>query len=64
MQRLYVACAVTNQVEIIMELLAVMAALASSSEVFDEVLSTRALVSAHDINSRNNFFFVISSNNK
>ena len=47
---LYVVCAVTTQVEIIMELLAVMAVLASSNEVFDEVHFTRALVSEHAIN--------------
>lgn len=59
MQLLCVACAVTSQVEIIMGLLAVMVALASSSEVFDEVLSTHALVSAHDINSRNKIFLIL-----
>lgn len=49
-----VESAVTSQVEIIMELLAAMAVLAFSNGVFDEVLSTRASVSEHAIDSKNN----------
>lgn len=40
-----VECAVTSQVESIMELLVAMAALVSLSEAFDEVQSIHALVS-------------------
>lgn len=57
---LYVVCAVTSQVEIIMELLAVMAVLAFSNEAFDEVHFILASVSAHAIN----LFMILLSNSQ